>query len=141
MNAMKAMCIAACMSAVCCNAERVPSRSLLDAIARVESTDGKASGNVYQITPEYVADVNRIQRKLTRVDGVRRHRFSCEDVFDRAKSEEMMLVYWGYYSRRLGKTDAEHFAKLHNVGYRGVKEKRSAGERYWNKVKNEMNAR
>ncbi|MCQ2300591.1 MAG: hypothetical protein MJZ81_10765 [Bacteroidales bacterium] len=109
--------------------------ALFDAIAMAESTNGRRSGNVYQITPEYVSDVNRIQRKLTRVDGMKRERFSCESVFDREASERMMEVFWNYYCPRVGDWSDETKCKLHHVGYRGLRTKKDLAEIYWKKIR------
>lgn len=116
-------------------------RALMDAIAEVESDGGATSRNVYQLTPEYVADVNRIQRKESRVDGVPRRAWSCCDVEDRSRSEAMMAVFWRYYSRRLpnGGT-VEELAKIHHVGHRGMRTRRAAAEAYWRKVRRRMDA-
>lgn len=104
-------------------------------ISEVESANGRRSGNMYQITPEYVSDVNRIQRKLTRVDGMKRERFSCESVFDRGASERMMEVYWNYYCPRVGDWSDETKCKLHHVGYRGLRTKKDLAEIYWKKIR------
>jgi len=113
--------------------------NLLAAIAQVESDRGATSRNVYQLTPEYVADVNRIQRKLTRIDGVRRTQWKCEDVLDVTRSEEMIAVYWAYYGKRLpqGGT-AEELAKMHNVGYSGLRTRKTAAKRYWARVEKHL---
>lgn len=113
---------------------------LCAAIAQVESDRGETSGNVYQITPEYVADVNRIQRKETRVGGAnanaRRKSWRCEDALSMERSKAMMRIFWAYYARRLpnGGT-AEELAKIHHVGYRGLRTKRTEAEVYWRKVR------
>lgn len=116
-----------------------PSWKLFRAIERVESSLGKTSSNVYQLQPDYVADVNRIQRKLERVDGIRRRKFKCEDVFSRETSEKMMMVFWSYYSKRVANGESyEVLAKLHRVGFVGLtKKKHTAGE-YWKKVQKEL---
>lgn len=116
-----------------------PSWKLFRAIENVESSLGKTSGNVYQIQPGYVADVNRIQRKLERIDGIRRERFSLEDVFSRIKSERMMMVYWSYYSKRIiNGTSYEVLARLHRVGFAGLRIKKTTADIYWRKVRKEL---
>lgn len=119
---------------------------LLAALAKVESDNGKTSKNVYQLMPEYVSDVNRIQRKETRSDNKEdvsgqktKRSWTCEDVLDARKSEMMMLAFWRYYSRRMphGGT-MEELAKIHHVGYRGMRTKRSSAEIYWRKIKKEL---
>ncbi len=141
MKAMRLICVAAMLTTAFANADEIPSRKLLDAMAAVESSMGRTSGNIYQITPEYVADVNRILRKMSRVDGSPRKRYTCSDVFDKGRSEEMMRVFWGYYSKRLQDPSEENFAKIHNVGFRGLKRHRKAAETYWSKVMKQIKLR
>ena len=48
---------------------------LYAAIADVESDNGKTSGNVYQISPVYVADVNRITLPVRNRGIISVHRY------------------------------------------------------------------
>jgi len=130
--------LATAVAACCANAN--PGRStLFRAIAAVESIDGATSANVYQLQPSYVADVNRIQRKLQRVDGRRRETFSCLDVMSRSASERMMEIYWDYYGKRIqGPVTDEIRAKLHRVGFRGLRTRRATAEAYWRRVRKAM---
>lgn len=61
---------------------------LFDAIAQVESGNGRYDRNVYQLQDIYIDDVNRI---------LGRKEFKYEDKFDVGKSREMMVIYWGRY--------------------------------------------
>ena len=117
------------------------SRKLYAAIAAVESDNGETSGNIYQIQPSYVADVNRVQAKLERVDGINRRRFALADVYDKTASEQMMAVYWDYYTKRTGRADAKTLAMLHRVGLRGLTTKRRTAEAYWARVSKAMTAK
>jgi hypothetical protein len=101
---------------------------LLRAIAIVESDNGITSDNVYQITPIYVQDVNRIAGTS----------FTMSDALDRSASEEMMLTYWEHYGKRYErltgkKVTMEVLARIHNGGLNGYK--KSATDKYWCKIK------
>lgn len=129
---------AAFMFAVAPAQSHAYSRRLFNAIAAVESDNGETSDNIYQIQPCYVADVNRIQAKLERVDGIRRRRFAADDVYDRLASERMMEIYWAYYTKRTLRADAKTLAMLHRVGWRGLKTRKGTAEAYWKRVKKAM---
>lgn len=103
---------------------------LFTALAQVESNNGQTSKNVYQITRQYVDDVNRISDNEA---------FLYEDRNDRAKSERMMEIYWLYYARRYldqtGRTPTwETLARIHNGGPDGWK--KYGTKKYWRRVKN-----
>ena len=105
---------------------------LFVAIAQVESNDGAASDNVYQIAPAYVDDVNRILGE---------DRYAHDDVKDRAKSQEMMEIYWRFYGTRYRRSTgleptAEVLARMHNGGPNGWRV--HATEVYWHKVKDKL---
>ncbi len=104
---------------------------LFNAIAQVESDNGKTSNNVYQITDEYVADLNRIYT----------HHYPKRCVYDRYTSQCMMMDYWRYYgyqyARRTGKPITyEVLARIHNGGPIGAE--KDCTIQYWKKVKKEM---
>ena len=67
---------------------------LFTALATVESNNGKTSRNVYQITEQYVDDVNRI----CRINGFS-FVYYYSDVNDRSKSERMMETYRAQYGK------------------------------------------
>lgn len=103
---------------------------LFTALAQVESNNGRTSKNIYQITRQYVDDVNRISDNEA---------FLYEDRNDRAKSERMMEIYWLYYARRYldqtGRTPTwETLARIHNGGPDGWK--KYGTKKYWRRVKN-----
>lgn len=103
--------------------------TLFMALAQVESNNGQTSKNVYQITRQYVDDVNRISDNEA---------FLYEDRNDRAKSERMMEIYWLYYARRYldqtGRTPTwETLARIHNGGPDGWK--KYGTKKYWRRVK------
>lgn len=109
---------------------------LYRAIAKVESDNGITSENIYQITRNYVDDVNRIYPSF---------RYRHSDVYDRFESETMMLLYWRYYaymySRETGKEITyETLARMHNKGGRYWTSDRKIAESnpYWNKVMVEL---
>ena len=108
---------------------------LYEAIAEVESTSGKRSANVYQISTIYLRDVNRI---------LRFHRytfyppFRLQDINSPSKSRDMMLVYWKFYGdrylNRTGKNPSyEVLARLHNGG--PFKYEMRCTFHYWHKVR------
>ena len=103
---------------------------LFTALAQVESNNGQTSKNVYQITRQYVDDVNRISDNEA---------FLYEDRNDRSKSERMMEIYWLYYTQRYidqtGRTPTwETLARIHNGGPDGWK--KYCTKKYWRRVKN-----
>ena len=103
---------------------------LFTALAQVESNNGQTSKNVYQITRQYVDDVNRISDNEA---------FLYEDRNDRGKSERMMEIYWLYYTQRYidqtGRTPTwETLARIHNGGPDGWK--KYCTKKYWRRVKN-----
>lgn len=111
----------------------IPLTALYCAIAHVESNGGldpKCGGNVYQITRDYLEDVNRFSPYIY-PDAVR---------FDRVASERMMYDYWYFYGMKYitetGKpVTAEILAKIHRVGYAGLKTRARTAQRYWVRVK------
>jgi len=112
---------------------------LFDAIADVESTSGKRSANVYQITDIYLRDVNRIML-------LSRYRFFPSfrlcDRFSPMKSQDMMLVYWRFYGdiykATTGKTPTiEVLARIHNGGPYGYRLRSTAA--YWRRVRSFLN--
>ena len=118
---------------------------LFAAIAQVESEGGRTSRDVYQISPAYLKDVNRIIAEKYKVDGMTVHPayFYPNEVESRSASELMMKVYWEYYgymyfmeTRNL--PTAEVLARIHNGGPNGWKN--PATLKYWNKVKAAMEA-
>ena len=110
--------------------------TLYFAIAQVESNgglDAKCRGNVYQITRRYLDDVNRFSPYIY-PDAVR---------FDRIASERLMYDYWYFYGMKYitetGRpVTAEVLAKIHRVGYAGLKTRARTAQRYWERVRNEM---
>ena len=103
---------------------------LYESIAAVESTNGKTSANVYQITPVYVRDVNRALPV-----------FKLSDRFSPFKSRCMMEVYWTMYGHAYitctGRFPTyETLARIHNGGPDGWKKR--ATDRYWKRVKTEL---
>lgn len=108
--------------------------ALLMALAIVESAnnplaigdDGKSWG-LYQIRPEYVADVNRIL-------GSKQYRH--RDAFNPAAAGRMVEIYIGHYAtpRRIGGMDpTEAAARIHNGGPNG--HRKAATIEYWHKVR------
>lgn len=100
---------------------------LYESIAAVESSNGKTSANVYQITPIYVRDVNRALPV-----------FKLSDRFSPFKSRCMMEVYWTMYGQayitRTGKQPTyETLARIHNGGPDGWN--KPATDPYWKRVK------
>ncbi len=98
---------------------------LLDAIEWVESRgDAGAVGKggevgAYQITKQYVDDVNRI----IKVSSMNIPYFTYEDRWFRAASREMTRILIGYYYQQLNYTaymsyeeDFEAMARIHNAG-------------------------
>lgn len=110
------------------------------AIAQVESENGKTSANMYQISPAYLNDVNRIIAEKCKVNGVAVHPayFYPNEVESRLASELMMKLYWAHYgylyfmeTRNL--PTAEVLARIHNGGPNGWKKPSTI--KYWHKVK------
>lgn len=106
---------------------------LVDSIAAVESSDGRRSSNVYQITPVYVRDCNRFHPV-----------FTLADRFSRDRSQTMMQVYWAVYGKRYADLTGnqptyEVLARIHNGGPDGFK--RRSTDRYWQRVKRELDKR
>lgn len=109
---------------------------LYAAIAQVESENGRTSNNVYQITFNYIEDVNRIAKLINDEP-----RYLISDKFDRGTSERMMSTYWLYYGtqyyRKTGRMPtAEILVRIHNGGPNGWK--RPTTLKYWHKVKAAM---
>lgn len=104
---------------------------LFKAIAQVESDNGATSNNVYQITPSYIEDLNRIYT----------HHYPKKCRYDRWASQQMMMDYWRYYAyqyaRRTGKPITyEVLARIHNGGPLGAEKQCTI--KYWDKVRKEM---
>lgn len=105
---------------------------LFDAMAQVESDNGKTSKNVYQLSDMYIDDVNDICGKQV---------FLHTDKFSRDKSEQMMVIYWSHYGQRYqNKTGNEPtyevLARIHNGGPDGWS--KYATKRYWKRVQERM---
>jgi hypothetical protein len=101
---------------------------LFDAIAQVESGNGRYGKNVYQLQDIYIDDVNRI---------LGRKEFKYEDKFDVGKSREMMVIYWGRYgsiyeSKTGNAVSYSVLARIHYGGPDGWK--KYATKRYAKKV-------
>ena len=101
---------------------------LFDAIAQIETGNGRHGNNVYQLRDIYIDDVNRI---------LGRNEFKYEDKFDVGKSREMMRIYWGWYGSiyesKTGNTVSYSvLARIHNGGPDGWK--KYAAKRYANRV-------
>ena len=110
--------------------------ALYGAVGKAESDSGRTSRNHYQLTERYVRDVERITG-LTVPHSVYENK---------ARQEAAMLDYWNHYGERYeaasGRTiSAEVLAKMHRVGYRGLKSKPTVAREYWHKVKPEYEAR
>ena len=104
---------------------------LFAAIAEVESENGATSENVYQISDEYINDLNRIYT----------HHYPHKCKYDRLASQCMMMDYWRYYayrySKRTGKPITyEVLARIHNGGPLGAE--RVSTKKYWTKIKRVM---
>jgi len=102
---------------------------LYAAIADVESDNGKTSGNVYQISVAYIADVNRITKN--------RYLFAEHERYVRWIAESMMAEYWKYYGERYARATgkqptAEVLARIHNGGPDGWRKEATLA--YWRKV-------
>lgn len=111
--------------------EEIDYDALFDAIAQVESDNGATSSNRYQLTRAFCLDLERI------TGGTWDYRAT---VGSDGRARLGMLLYWGYYAPRKVKRDggevtAELLAKLHNVGYVGLRSKASAADRYWRRVR------
>lgn len=103
---------------------------LFAALAQVESNNGQTSKNIYQITRQYVDDVNRISEN---------EKFTYGDVNDRERSERMMEIYLAHYCIKYtdetgGLPTWETMARIHNGGPRGWS--KYATKKYWRRVKN-----
>lgn len=114
---------------MCFNLNVIP---LLNAIAQVESGNGKFSKNIYQISDIYIDDVNRI---------LGRKEFTYDDKYDVEKSVEMMVIYWGRYgsiyeSKTGNAVSYSVLARIHNGGPDGWK--KYATKRYAKRVMNLM---
>ena len=120
-----------------------PSDKLLDAISVVESHNDDHAVNVkeaavgrYQIRPQYLKEVNRIQRMRKGTA------FTYADRLDKTKARQMVKIYlcfWGeQYRKATGKAPTDEvYAKIHN-GHSFWKKGDAAYHRkinyYWNKV-------
>ena len=90
---------------------------LFDAIAQVESGNGRHGNNVYQIQDEYIDDVNRI---------LGRKEFRYEDKYNIYKSREIMIIYWNRYgaiyeSKTGNQVSYSVLARIHKGGPNGWK--------------------
>lgn len=112
-------------------AEEVDYDALFYAIAQVESDCGRTSANRYQLTRSFCLDLERITGETWDYAAT---------VASDGRARLGMRLYWGYYAPRKVKRDggevtAELLAKLHNVGYVGLRSKASAADRYLRKVR------
>lgn len=103
--------------------------SMLRVIESTNGTDPRANGNDLQITRICVRDVNRIYGTKYRYP---------DDVRDRRRSEEIAVLYLGYYVPRVkrlsmsnGMTDEEVAVRVWNGG----PGKYWTVDRYWDKYK------
>lgn len=130
---MRSVCVmfAAAMCSLAASAAGIDYPALFQAIAFVESSDGVRSRNVYQLTGRYLSDLERITGE----------RWSYSDTaLDRARSMTAMRTYWAYYSSRqfqrgTSVPSTELLAKIHHVGYVGLRTRKDRAEAYWKKVK------
>lgn len=102
--------------------------TLLLALRAVESSNGTASRNQYQIREICVSDVNRLYGT----------RYTMNDAYDNKKSREMAILYLTYWGNRYMQTQHkvptyETYARIWNGGPNGWKKR--CTEKYWNKVK------
>ena len=110
--------------------------ALYGAVGKAESNDGRTSRNHYQLTERYVRDVERITGLPV-----------PNSVYEsKARQEAAMLDYWNHYGERYEAAsgrpiNAEVLAKIHRVGYRGLKSKPKTARDYWHKVRPEYEAR
>ena len=105
---------------------------LFAALAQVESNNGHASRNIYQLTQRYIDDANRISKD---------EEFLLDDRLHREKSERMMCSDGTYdglrYLDHTGRTPTfGTLARIHNGGPDGAQI--YATRRYWRKVKKEL---
>lgn len=100
---------------------------LIKAIRAVESSNGVTSRNELQITPICIRDVNRLYGT----------HYSVADVLDKAKSEEIALLYLSYWADKaaMPKT-AELYARIWNGGPNGWKKPSTLS--YWHKVRKHL---
>ena len=110
--------------------------ALYGAVGKAESNNGRTSLNHYQLTEGYVRDVESIT-------GLPVPHSVYED---KARQEAAMLEYWNHYGERYEAASgraisAEVLAKMHRVGYRGLKSKPKTARDYWHKVRPEYEAR
>ena len=107
--------------------ERTELLELIKAIRAVESSNGMTSRNELQITPICIEDVNRLYGTHYRM----------LDAWDRAKSEEIAILYLSYWaSKANAPKTAELYARIWNGGPNGWKKQSTL--KYWNKVKKQL---
>lgn len=124
----------------CLDRISLTTNDLLDAIEWVESKgDADAVGEdgeigAYQITKQYVDDVNRII-----IDNRWRiATFSYKDRSDKVKSREMVKIYIEYWGGMyMDSWKLEKYARIHNGGPDGWKKESTLP--YWEKVKARLN--
>lgn len=123
-----------------------PSDNLLDAIRRVESSDGRniygdwipgadrsntanaRAHGPYQLHNAYVEDVNRFEGT----------NYTPEDRLNEDTARQITTQYLTHYGNRQGVTPSnEVFARMHNGGPNGYRNPRTQG--YWNRVQQAMN--
>lgn len=119
--------------------EAIDYDALVQAMAIVESDDGATSRNVWQITPRYWADVNRIRRMNWHPSSY------AHMVSVRAVALDYMAIFWAHYGERYtartGKPiTAEVLAKMHRVGYEGIWRRPKTAEKYWRRVRKHYDA-
>lgn len=114
-------------------------RPLFDAIWEAESSksenmtseDSTEAGEwgPYQIRQIYYDDVIRIKPSVSK-------EIKRKDCWDKAKSEALMLIYWGHYAKE---GTFEELAKLHHCGPSWKKYKKNA-DKYWTKIERILDA-
>ena len=113
---------------------------LLDALIFVESRGndsaigdrhlvGNEAVGALQIRPIMVREVNRICKRIGSYQ-----RFTLKDRFDRDKSVHMFLIWREFHH---SDSSPEKIARNWNGGPKGYKIKRT--EKYWNKIKKQLN--
>lgn len=104
--------------------------SIFQAIAQVETNNNNTKVGLhgetgkYQLTKQYIDDVNRISRsEYTYMDRLNPRKCRC-----------MMRIYWAHYLKRHGLPYTyQNIARIHNRGPRGWQNPESV--KYWCRVK------
>jgi hypothetical protein len=128
------LCAAALLCLAAGKSEPTISDELIEAIIQVESSgddnavgDGGKAVGAFQIWPIMVEDCNRIAGE---------DRWTVDDRTDRAKSRAMFLTYSRHYAKHHSDWSNEGIARRWNGGGRG--HKKAATEKYWAKVKKQL---